>query len=448
MKPKAEFIDKYEFPVHGDDEDKTKVSDLMQDEKTGLIKLRMIHSSKPTNQTRVSVELSTRESKALSATNKPEYLSAPNKSNVEQLNTLQLPDGKDLHSTDTSPVMPRELDPNEWKAIFESCNLFSGIRLTEKEPGYSFERIFKFRENAKLSDRVRTYDFSDLKSYLSDRRIENSFVSSKLYDGGVNISSPLIGFGIHGEYSKRKAETTETRTVYSTCCQTYPRAIIPLDLSYLEPTPEFLSEMATVAELNPSSPQSIEMLKEVLSKYGHVYAQEVVLGGQLYQIQEHSIKSIVEEQDIRKAAELKFKADLSKIFSGTEVSVGGGFRHENMERKESEQRTTFSSIQAWGGDTLLTCNGTVWCKTVAKPKLWRVIEYRNYQSVITLLTLEQQNKIVVIIEAAKERGMNFMSKNHRAFRELQQSQGLRSKMFAIPKPIQIISKNYFKENSR
>ncbi len=46
-----------------------------------------------------------------------------------------------------------------------------------------------------------------------------------------------------------------------------------------------------------------------------------------------------------------------------------------------------------GGDTRFNCDPTLWTNSIANPSLWRIIEQDNYQSVITLLDQERQDKL-------------------------------------------------------
>jgi hypothetical protein len=65
------------------------------------------------------------------------------------------------------------------------------------------------------------------------------------------------------------------------------------------------------------------------------------------------------------------------------------------------------AFEAVGGHTLVSRDPTVWAKSVVDHSLWRVIEYDDFESVICLLTEEQQNVLKDIIACNVEQ----LSKN-------------------------------------
>ncbi|CAF1518086.1 unnamed protein product [Rotaria sp. Silwood1] len=229
--------------------------------------------------------------------------------------------------------------------------------------------------------------------------MESSFLSSQYFDGGLEFSNPFIGFGINTEYLKNKTTTNALRQIYLTYCLNFPRVTLELDLSYLELTSQFIEAIDNVLSI-PSRNEQIIKLKEVLSTYGHVYPRQVVLGGQLYHTEIHHNQDKAEEAKKRISAEASFFASIIKP---AKIYVGGG--SENQLQNKSSNQTSLLSFQAIGGDTRLHRDPTLWTDSVAEPSLWRIIEQDNYQSVITLLDQERQQKLQRIISYPTMKGI-------------------------------------------
>jgi hypothetical protein len=170
--------------------------------------------------------------------------------------------------------------------------------------------------------------------------------------------------------------------VYSTCVFNHPRVTLELDSSYLEPTEDFVNAINNA--LQHASTTRIE-LEKVLSKYGHVYPQRVLLGGHLYHTEEHCVSGSADEYKKRISAESRFKA---AYFKQAEIHVGGGT--EKRSQEEWSQQDSAVTFQAVGGDTLRCRDPTLWAQSVGDPNWWRIIEEHDYQSVLTLLSEQQQ----------------------------------------------------------
>jgi hypothetical protein len=248
-----------------------------------------------------------------------------------------------------------------------------------EEPIRAMRPVLKFREGDHCKPMFQLTDDSLICAYMRNNKMQSSFVSDKYFDGGIDLSSPLIGIGINATYSKTKTTTNEERETHSTCIFNYPRATLKLDLSYLEPTQEFLGAVNNA--LQHTSAENSE-LKKVLLNYGHVYPQQVVLGGHLYHSETHHIKGNADESKTLREAEARFKAAFH---------VGGG--SENKLKEERAQQDSSITFQAVGGDTVLSRDPTLWAQTVTNPKFWRIIQQSDYQSVLTLLSKQQQKMI-------------------------------------------------------
>ena len=214
--------------------------------------------------------------------------------------------------------------------------------------------------------------------------MNSSFVSNNYFDGGLNISSPVLGLGIKASYTNTSQRTNTQQAVHSTCVFHYPRAEIALDTSYLKPSQEFLDALDNVIDKNPRK----KALEEVLATYGHVYPRRVVLGGHLFHTETHQSTGLLDEYEMRANVEARFKCAYIK---GLELGAGGGT--ERRSTNEQSTQTSLITFQAVGGDTTLCQNPTAWQNTVRDPRLWRVIQREDYQPVLTLLPPDKQQAI-------------------------------------------------------
>jgi hypothetical protein len=67
-------------------------------------------------------------------------------------------------------------------------------------------------------------------------------------------------------------------------------------------------------------------------------------------------------------------------------------------QKKSSELTSLLTFEAAGGDTRNNRDPTLWTDTIGNSFLWRIIEQDNYQSVITLLDQQRQQKSTKIFE--------------------------------------------------
>jgi hypothetical protein len=366
------FIDSKGFPLSTKDEQSTVIRDLLTD--TDVVQLQ------------ADENISIPEKKKSDAVAKRDELNfaSPNiQAFSAPLQGPTIPGTLPSHSTNTV-VMANELDINMWKRLFDTCNLLCGIQMDRKEPVRAMQPVLTFKESVNCRQFRQVHDSSYIRAYMRNKRMESCFISNDHFDGGINFSCPYVGIGIDSTYSKTTSKTNEERTVYSTCVFNYPRAVVELDLSYLEPTQEYINAIENVLQNMPIKSE----LAKVLSTYGHVYPRRVILGGHLFHTQEHCIKSNIEEEKIRKDIEARFKI---AYFKQAEGYAGGGSAERS--KQEGSQHESAIAFQAVGGNTLLSRNPAAWEETVANPMLWRIIEQSEYQSVITLLSKEQQQKI-------------------------------------------------------
>ena len=407
------FVDADGYCVYIEDEQSVSISDLFNEDRVVRLKTdqnkaileakfdstddKSVTNSASLGKSKTLVQQETHEnievpearSKVSASRNGLAYAPAPSQSTVTPLIGVRIPGSMTKHLT-TGITVATQLDLSMWKQVFANCNLLCAIRMNGEKPLYAVQPVFKFKQSDDCFPLFHVNDGSYICAYMTDKRMQSSFVSSKFFDGGLDVSHPFIGIGINAEYSKKKATTNEARTVYSTCCFNHPRVTVELSSLYLEPTEQFVKAIDAVLRFTPE--QQLVELNKVLSTYGHVYPRRVVLGGHLYHTEGHRVSGTVEEQKKLITAETHFKAS---ILPGAKISVGGGDEKKSKdEMSEQDSQTTF---QAVGGNTLLSRDPTIWAETVADSILWRVIEQADYQSVITLLSEHQQKAIETIV---------------------------------------------------
>jgi hypothetical protein len=298
---------------------------------------------------------------------------------------LKLLDSTPTHS-ENKILVATDLDIDMWGKIFCNCNLLCGIRMDKETPIRAVTSVLKFKESI-VNFEYHVTDGSNIRKYMKDKEMHSSFLSSLFFDGRIDSSSSLIGIGINTEYSKSKTTIHINKKTYLTFCINFPRITLELDLSYLEPTTEFIEAIDTVLmTLTPD--EQIIKLEEVLSIYGHVYPRSIVLGGHLCHTEVHDNQEKAEEAEKRLSVDMSFSA---AVFEPAKIHSGSGFQKESQEN--SSEQTSLLTFEAVGGDTSLNRDPTLWINTVADPFLWRIIEQNNYQSIITLLDQERQQKL-------------------------------------------------------
>jgi hypothetical protein len=307
----------------------------------------------------------------------------------DSLSRLTLPGSVPMPLSTNHVIVATQLDSNAWKQVFANCNLFSGIRMDEEVLLHAFRPILKFKESSNGIPLFLVNDTSYIRAFMKSKRLQSCFGTSKFFDGGLN---PCSIFGMNSEFSKRKARTNEERTVYSTCSFNLPRVTLQLDSSYLEPTAQFIEAIDDVLHLAPD--QQSAALKKVLMIYGHVYSRRVVLGGHLYHTEGHRVRGSADEEGKLIAAESRFSMSLAIA-----IKIGSGFGNEKQCKEDLVEQDSLSMFEAVGGDTLLSRDPTVWAKSVVDYSLWRVIEYDDFESVISLLSAERQMALKEIIES-------------------------------------------------
>ncbi|UJR19599.1 hypothetical protein I4U23_022733 [Adineta vaga] len=368
------FLDSKDYPVSIVDEQSTNINELLCE--MNVIKL----------QTDAYVSIPEKKSEIVSSQSELKFVSINNQDVSVPPKGPTIPGSMPTYSTKTV-ILATQLDSAMWKNIFDNCSLLCGIRMDAKEPLRAMHPIFKFKQSDNYTPSFQVDDSSSVRTYSRSIKMDSCFVSNDYFDGNISISCPFMGFGIDPVYKTAKSNTSEEREIHATCIFNHSRSSIELNLSYLEPTEEFIKDIDNVLQHTPTK----NALNSVLSYYGHVYPQRIVLGGHLHYAEQHWVRGNIEEKERRMAVETRVKTALSKQNDLHRSSIAG----KRSKRGSSEQNSSVT-FEAVGGDTLLVRNPTAWEETLNNPMLWRVIDQRHCKSVLTLLSDKQQEAILRI----------------------------------------------------
>lgn len=305
---------------------------------------------------------------------------------IEMIFRFSLPIQISSQNTTTS-----QLDLIQWQQVFLNCSILYGIRMDKETLKYANRAILKFGDSKKSIPRFTANDESYIKAQLGNKLMESPFRPNHFFDGGLGDSCPFIRYGVHPEWLKNHTISDEERIIYSTCSYNDPRVTVTFDLSYLEITSQFIQDIDDVIQL-PVEKQKAG-LKEVLSTYGHVYPERVILGGYLYYIRSHLIR----KEDVNtmlKSANESFHTSFETFLK---ISTNSNdMAAESV--KEMEEYKSANIFQFIGGDRSLSRNVQAWKKSLDDPLQWRVVEYERFRSVISLLSQDRQDAIRKIIE--------------------------------------------------
>ncbi|KAH7118725.1 hypothetical protein B0J11DRAFT_582534 [Dendryphion nanum] len=191
----------------------------------------------------------------------------------------------------------------------------------------------------------------------------------------ASMSGGYAGFsvGVSAGYASSKSKSTlKTEGNWSktfVARYLYPRCDLFLYADDLEPSPDLVAAIERVRVT-----KNIKDLRRIHADYGHLFCQNLTLGGRLQSSKIAKGKSISEEETQKE----QFKVSVG-VTVATPVGVGASVKRDQEQGKEgSDNKTDKQSdetnvFEAVGGDTILANNPGLWAPTVAKHQFWRVI---------------------------------------------------------------------------
>lgn len=150
----------------------------------------------------------------------------------------------------------------------------------------------------------------------------------------------------------------------------FPRATIFLRPEDLEPTDALRSAVDKVRRT-----KNINDLRALQAEFGHIFCQEVIVGGSLQTTRVTNSKSTVSESRQKE----EFKAHFGLAVS-TPWGIGGSSKASKQTGSEDEEAiketnvNDMSAFEAKGGQTIYAANPPTWCASVLPFNNWRVIE--------------------------------------------------------------------------
>ncbi|CAF1440890.1 unnamed protein product, partial [Didymodactylos carnosus] len=283
-----------------------------------------------------------------------------------------------------------QLDINLWKQVFQNNDLCRGLLLSDLGPESSFEPILQFKNDA--LPKFKISDSSYIEAHLAYTKRSNSYIRSKFAKFEPSLQCPFLSTSFKYDKEETEARTKEEKTIYTTCTFNFPRVIVKLDESYLEPTEHFRHDVECLFS-QPSNEQ-LEALHRVFDKYGHVIASEITLGAQLYHTEIESTKSDVDEESYKNSKSVGFKASLQNLNVG--VGVSGGKGHGKRKNNNKLDQKSCIVYEATGGDTTLSRDPGKWTETISNVLSWRVIKYNSVVPVYEILSKHLQHKVKLI----------------------------------------------------
>ncbi|EAW16898.1 uncharacterized protein NFIA_002480 [Aspergillus fischeri NRRL 181] len=189
--------------------------------------------------------------------------------------------------------------------------------------------------------------------------------------GAVGGSETLGSTGSISRASEEEHSNASKDTVTSTfdnlhISYKFPRAVVELDASCLELTPECIKQAQ-----DTKTPEDV---KQFFRDYGNVFAATFTLGGEL-----HSTRSLTttEKQNLAATKDnVKTAAGFSLSSPYVSGGVSGGWV-DSSNKNTADQQLRQSLRLAWharGGDTILCSNPPQWAATVRNHNYWRIID--------------------------------------------------------------------------
>ncbi|KAK4870832.1 hypothetical protein LT330_000069 [Penicillium expansum] len=208
---------------------------------------------------------------------------------------------------------------------------------------------------------------------LQESMARNSF-SSTSFEGEVSGGFKGVSVGVTaGTKSSTTKGEAKSETIYEKKLIAefkFPRATIFLRPEDLEPTDALRSAVDKVRRT-----KNINDLRALQAEFGHIFCQEVIVGGSLQTTRVTNSKSTVSESRQKE----EFKAHFGLAVS-TPWGIGGSSKASKQTGSEDEEAiketnvNDMSAFEAKGGQTIYAANPPTWCASVLPFNNWRVIE--------------------------------------------------------------------------
>ncbi|USW55752.1 Putative membrane attack complex component/perforin (MACPF) domain-containing protein [Septoria linicola] len=302
------------------------------------------------------------------------------------------------------------LNVEEWQELFDTTKMLHGYVLNGAN-GISRARFQAFQlkprpgqtytDSAGLKPDFEVFDASSISIKETKTQVERSMAqngfSSEAISASVAVSTPYVGGGVSASYAtdsqKSKASSDFSDRQEYTATYNFPRARVFLDELNLEVTAECAQYLVNIQNAANKIKDNIDrkakadeggavtsanrLLQQFYSRFGHIFACTVQLGGQLTSTKSASSFASVKDEQKRDAMQAAVAVSVESKF----VSASAGYSKGKTDENESRaSNTDSSSALAWnarGGNTLLCANPAAWANSVADYQQWRVMEQEN-----------------------------------------------------------------------
>ncbi|MCJ1388515.1 hypothetical protein MMC18_001362 [Xylographa bjoerkii] len=210
-------------------------------------------------------------------------------------------------------------------------------------------------------------------SELQESMAKNNFTATSFEAGGSGTFKGVevgvkTAVGKQDELGVGKLETKSEKLMVAN--YKFPRASVYLGPEDLEPTEDLRDAIELVR-----TTKNVTHLRDLHRKFGHLFCQEVVIGGRL-----QTTKSIIASDVLTESLEKsKFKASVGVAVSvpmaasiSTKYSKETGTAEEIAAHKSKLEQSVI--FEATGGNTILAADPPAWSSSVSDYKTWRVIE--------------------------------------------------------------------------
>ncbi|MCJ1406830.1 hypothetical protein MMC19_000900 [Ptychographa xylographoides] len=216
-------------------------------------------------------------------------------------------------------------------------------------------------------------NISVVSSQLQESMAKNNFTADSFEIGG---SASIKGVDINA--SKGSASRTDSGSgTSSTKMQKlmianfrFPRATLNLRPEDLEPTEELKAAIDLVRRT-----KSLNHLRALHDRFGHLFCEEVLIGGRLQTTRVTTASD--EMSQTTEKSQFKNEVGLSIAFPKVASLSMKKSNETGSDEQHSRQQTSMNDamvFEATGGNTILATDPPKWCESVLDYRNWRVIE--------------------------------------------------------------------------
>lgn len=406
------FVDAKGFRVDADDEKRTRWNDLLADGRT--LRLKNAH---PLGAQAAAAR------RDLLADTPPDAKTAATLPTIKPVDTaamaaaveaktaaaaklrtdgLEIVPGAIVRGADDLVTDPLALNEEAWKRLLARNNLFAGLRLDTEVPEPSPRAALVLRMPL---PRFMVHDDSEVIASVTSSERQHTAVAARIDKAEAHAGYAFVSARVEATHKREQQQSSATRTVHATGAWNLPRVTVHLPPRDVAAAEGFRREIAaivgdaTAAPDDATAEESFYRLQKLFAEYGHVWATEVTLGGQLalrsnLEVASQRSETAI-ESDVRAAVAVKVGAFAAGAGYGTVNTA----RASDSEVKGLQERR----FEAVGGDTRLAQDPASWVPTVGPVVNWRVIGRRGLLPLYRLLEPELQTRVRALLERFDER---------------------------------------------